>query len=295
MQRNTRQDMSSLRSVLIVNVPEEDLNTFTMVQEVWQHHRGFREEKELRKVGVKNHCNQCLYLAFREKLRKKVWTTNCLKSMAHHAAGIGTCTQSGMINPSHPFSEVHLEKFPDHTEVQSWIVNFRTEVCSKAKNPTHALQWIKEIEAGKSLDDFITQKSITGKDFPDYEELDLMMASATRRHDKQTHFRNEINIEEQRTHKDNRFLRGRQIAHLIYEYFRIVGSGLFSIKLDNDDIQDFDLRWEQALFVTSDHPSDKVFEGLYVSKLQDSSQIQTIVALFNQEILRGGGKRENHR
>ena len=28
--------------------------------------------------------------------------------------------------------------------------------------------------------------------------------------------------------------------------------------LENDDIQDFDLRWEQALLLTSDPPSDKV-------------------------------------
>ena len=46
-----------------------------MVQEIWQHHRRFREEKKLRKVEVKSHCNQYLYLAFREKQRKKVWTT----------------------------------------------------------------------------------------------------------------------------------------------------------------------------------------------------------------------------
>ena len=64
-------------------------------------------------------------------------------------------------------------KFPDRTHFQSWIVNFRTEVCSKAKNPTLALQWIKEIEAAKSLDDVITPKLITGKDFPDYDELDM--------------------------------------------------------------------------------------------------------------------------
>ena len=53
------------------------------------------------------------------------------------------------------------------------------------------------------------------------------------------------------------------------------------MKLENDDIQDFDLRWEQALLLTSDPPSDKVLEGLYVSKLQDSSQAQTIMALYN--------------
>ena len=108
---------------------------------------------------------------------------------------------------------MHLGKFTDHTEFQIWIVNFRTEVCSKAKNPTRALQWMKVIDAAKSLDDLITPKSITGQDFPDYEEVDLMMASALERcYDKQAHLRKKISVEEQRAQKDNRFLRGRQIA-----------------------------------------------------------------------------------
>ena len=207
--------------------------------------------------------------------------------MTNHAAGIGTCTQSGMINPSYLSSEMHLQKFPDQTEFQSWIVNFRTEVCSKARNPTRALQWIKEIEAAKSLDVLITSKSITGKDFTDYEELDLMMASALKRcYDKQTHFRKKISVKEQRAQKDNRFLRGRQIAYLIFEYFRPTGS--------YDDIRNLIYVWEQALLLTSDPPSDNVL-GLYVSKLQDSSQVQTNMGLYNQEILRGGGKRNYHR
>ena len=66
---------------------------------------------------------------------------------------------------------MRLGKIPDHTEFHSWIVNFRTVVCSKAKNPTLAVQWIKEIEAAKSLDDLIIPKSVTGKDFPDYGEF----------------------------------------------------------------------------------------------------------------------------
>ena len=70
---------------------------------------------------------------------------------------------------------------------------------------------------------------------------------------------------------------------------------MFSIKLENDDIQEFDLCWEQALLLTRDPPSDKVLEGLYVSKLQDSSQAQIMLALSNQEILRGEGQRDYHR
>ena len=68
-----------------------------------------------------------------------------------------------------------------------------------------------------------------------------------------------------------------------------------TFNLENDDIQDFDLRWEQALLLTSDLPSDKVLEGLYVAKLQESSKAQTIMALYNQETLRGGGHRDHHR
>ena len=89
---------------------------------------------------------------------------------------------------------------------RSWIVHFRKEVCSKAKNPTLALQWIKEIEAAKSLDNLITPKSTTGKDFPDYAELDLMRSAALKRcYDKQTNFRKKLSVEEQRAQKDNRF------------------------------------------------------------------------------------------
>ena len=47
--------------------------------------------------------------------------------------------------------------------------------------------------------------------------------------------------------------------------------------------------------LTSDPPSDKVWEGLCSSNLKHSSQVQTIVALYNQEILRGGGKGDYHR
>ena len=91
---------------------------------------------------------------------------------------LGLVLKSGMAIPNYPSWEMHQGKFPDHTEFQSWVVNFRVEVCAKAKNPTLAWQWIKEIEASKSLDDLITPKSMTGKDFLDYEELDMMMAAA---------------------------------------------------------------------------------------------------------------------
>ena len=200
MQRHTRKDMSIPGSVFDCQpcrrVPEEFFNDSRSLaaSSGIQRREGIEirgSEEPLQKIPLPCFSGQAK--------EKSLDDRNCLKSVAHHAAGIGTCTQSGVINPSHPSSELHLGKFSDHTEFQSWIVNFRTEGCSKAKNPTRALQWIKEVEAAKSLDDLITPKSIMGQDFPDYEELDLMMASALKRsYDKQTHFRMKISVQEQR-------------------------------------------------------------------------------------------------
>ena len=154
------------------------------------------------------------------------------------------------------------------------------------------------------MDDFTSPKSIIGKDLPDNDELDMMMAAALKKcYDKQTHFRKRASIEEQRVQKNDRFLRGEQVVLMIYAHFRSEGfcgeiqglSGLFSFRWGNDDIQEFDLRWEEAMLSTSDLPSDKILEGLYISKFQDSSQLQTIMALYNQEILREGGERDHHR
>ena len=135
------------------DVSDYQLMRYATIQIIWQNHR-----EVLRREGI-----------------EKRGSEEPLQSIPL------PCTQSGLTIPSYPSSEMRLGKLSDQTEVQSWIVNFRTEVCSRATNPMLALQWIKEIEVAKSLDDLITPKSRPGKHFPDYEELDLMMAAALKR------------------------------------------------------------------------------------------------------------------
>ena len=100
--------------------------------------------------------------------------------MTNRAVVIGTCIQS-MTFPNYLSSKMHLQKLSDQTKFQSWIVNFRPEVYAKTTNLALALKWIKKIEATSSLNELINQKSITGKDFSDYEELDLMMTAELKR------------------------------------------------------------------------------------------------------------------
>ena len=61
-----------LETFLIVNLPDKILINYTIIQVIWQHHQEFLGEKELRKVGAKNHCNEYLCLAFKRVQDKKV-------------------------------------------------------------------------------------------------------------------------------------------------------------------------------------------------------------------------------
>ena len=92
--------------------------------------------------------------------------------------------------------------------------------------------------------------------------------------------------------KQDRFLRGRQIAYLIYDYFRVTGAhdsvenyaDLFTISLRNDDIQEFDSKWDGILLSMTKIPPDDILEGLYKVRIRESEKLKTVLELYDLEI-----------
>ena len=121
---------------------------------------------------------------------------------------------------------MHLGRFPGSTELQSWRVNFKNDVCTRTADPQLAVHWIQEVEIAKSMDELVTSRSIVGRtDFPDIDMIDAMIASALKRLlNTQIHFRKRASVEEQRAQKHDRFSREREIAYVIYEHFRAAGA-----------------------------------------------------------------------
>ena len=66
------------------------------------------------------------------------------------------------------------------------------------------------------------------------------------------------------------------------------------MSLQSDDVQDFNVRWDHALCTVSEMPSDAILEGLYKSNLQNSVQLQTVMALYDQEVARNNGTPNYH-
>ena len=154
------------------------------------------------------------------------------------------------------------------------------------------MQWIKEVELVDSVDDLKSSCSVRGFRMPEKEELDAKIASALNRIIHNTQFKGRISLEEQKAQKQYRFLRGRQIAYLIYEYFRVTGANdsvenyanLFAIVLRNDDIQEFDSKWDGILLSMTKIPPDDILEGLYKLRIRESEKLKTVLELYNLEI-----------
>ena len=185
--------------------------------------------------------------------------------------------------------DLHFDKFTTPATFACWKIRFKTEECTCSQFPTEALLLIKEVEMVDSVDDLKSSCSVKGIRMPDFEVLDAKIASALNRIIHNTQFKRKVSLEEQKAQKEDRFLRGRQIAYLTYEYFRVTGANdsvenyadLFTIVLR---IQEFDSKWDGILLSMTKIPSDDILEGLYKQRLRESEKLKTVLELYNMEI-----------
>ena len=147
------------------------------------------------------------------------------------------------------------------TEEQSTIVfcvvNFdsKNQVTTCSDFPSDAMLWIKELEMVDSSDEMIFPRSIQGYAF---DMLDAKITSALNKIIQNSKLKNQVSLEEQKAQKEDRFFRGRQIAFMIYDYFRVTGAqdtaldyaDLFSVTLHDDNTG-----WDEVLSM-SKIPSD---------------------------------------
>ena len=80
------------------------------------------------------------------------------------------------------------------------------------------------MELVDSVEELRSSSSTRGISMPNFEVRDARIASVLNRIIHNTQFTRTISLEEQKAQKEDRFLRGRQIAYLIYDHFRVTGS-----------------------------------------------------------------------
>ena len=79
---------------------------------------------------------------------------------------------------------------------------------------------------------------------------------------------------------------------MIYDYFRVTGAhdavldyaDLFSVTLHDDNIQEFDTKWDEILLSMTKISSDEILESLYKLRIRASDQLKTVLELYDMEI-----------
>ena len=129
---------------------------------------------------------------------------------------------------------------------------------------------------------------------PNFEVLDARIASAQNKIIHGSHFKRRVSLEEQKSQKQDRSFAADRLP-----IWSTITSGslkpnnsvenyadLFTISLRNDDIQEFDSKWDGSLLSMTKIPPDDTLEGLYKLRIRESEKLKTVLELYNMEIHR---------
>ena len=142
------------------------------------------------------------------------------------------------------------------------------------------------------MDDIKSLCSLKGIRTPDFEVLHARNASALNRIIQNTRFKKKVSLEEPKSPKrgpfpswktdrspDLRVLPGHWSHEFVENY-----DDLFTVVLRNDDIQEFDSKWDGILLSITKIPSDDILEGLYKLRIRESEKLKTVLELYSMEI-----------
>ena len=134
--------------------------------------------------------------------------------------------------------------------------------------------------------------------FPNFEMLDAKIASALNKIILNSEFKKKVSLEEQKAQKEDRFLRGRQIAFIVYDYFRLTGAhdtvldcaDFFSVTVRDDHIEGFDTRWDEVLLFETLTPGTGELKQEQCSRIERKQ-----VALKEEKVSVNSGKKKGQR
>ena len=107
--------------------------------------------------------------------------------------------QNYMIGQQRPqISELQVDKFTNPQSFLVWKIRFKNQVTTCSDFLSDAMLWIKEVEMVDSLDELKSSRSVSGKNFPNFEMLDAKIASALNKIIQNSQFKKKVSLEEQK-------------------------------------------------------------------------------------------------
>ena len=84
----------------------------------------------------------------------------------------------GLDSKDYRYRTFSLRNSPLHCRLCIWKIRFKNQVTICSDFPSGAMLWIKDVEMVDSLEELKSSRSVSGKNFPNFEMLDAKIASA---------------------------------------------------------------------------------------------------------------------
>ena len=168
-----------------------------------------------------------------------------------------------------------FDKFPTPATFACWKIRFKTEVCTCSQFRTEAMQWIKEVELVDSVDELRSSSSTRDISMPNVEVLDARIASALNKIIHNSQFWKVESV--WRNKKEDRFFAEDRLLTWSLSTSGSQEPTILSITmptyslsaLRNDDIQEFDSKWDGILLSMTKIPLDDILEGMYKFRIRE--------------------------
>ena len=162
-------------------------------------------------------------------------------------------------------SELLFDKLPYPQSFLVWKIRSETQVASCSDFPLDAMLWIKEVEIDQFMEGFSKLRDAGREDCicseQDHPEFPVQEEGQPR--GAESPERGLFSTRKTDRFHDLRLLWGTGAHDTVLDY-----ADLFSVTLHDDNVQDFDTRWDEVLLPMSKIPSDDILESLH--KLKDT-------------------------
>ena len=180
------------------------------------------------------------------------------------------------------------------TEFSSWKRVSKEKSLILRKVPEPLCHGLVKLRMLKVIYDINTSACTPGNSRQDFENLDFKIARGC-------NFKTQVTTVEGKAQSETRPLSGRQIAWMIYDFFKISGDNeaildltdLSKVQLKNDSVQAFDAKSDEVLSAVTDRLTDNILESLYKRQLKQSEESKYVLQVHAHKTT-FGDKKDNY-
>ena len=188
--------------------------------------------------------------------------------------------------------ELQVDKFPHPQSFLVWKIRFKNQVTTWSDVLSEAMLWIKEVEMVDSLEELKSFAIRFWEEFSKFwdagredcfcswqDHPDFLIQEEGQSRGTESPEGGPVPAR-----KTDRLHDLRLLSSDWRSWYRIGLRWFFSVTLHDDNVQDFDTRWDEVLLSMSKVPSDDFLESLCNLRIRESAQLKTVLELYDMEI-----------